>query len=136
MEWCEQNGEKEVTQKTFGRCLAERGLTKAKSGSVRYWKGIGLVTSEDAGTHRDTWDARDTFSSKFSRERDIGESYGKKSPDTSLLVQHTEITGKESVPKASQSGTHGTHQRTEKGVPEHLLGKITPELAEEVYGDK
>jgi putative DNA primase/helicase len=46
--YCEhasQQGVKEkdqMKQKTFGSCLRERGFQSGKSGSVRFWRGIGL----------------------------------------------------------------------------------------------
>ena len=46
--WCEENGEKEITQRTFGVRLRERGLTRGRgTGNVHYWYGIGIVSRYD-----------------------------------------------------------------------------------------
>lgn len=50
--WCEENGEREASQRTFGMKLTERGFTKERSFSSIsrgkfYYTGIGII-SEDA----------------------------------------------------------------------------------------
>ena len=43
--WCQQNGEREVTQTTFGRKLVERGFRKRRStGGKRVYSGLELGT--------------------------------------------------------------------------------------------
>ena len=46
--WCDQNGEKAVTSKTFATQLAERGFDKYKSNYV-YYIGLELVNPENFG---------------------------------------------------------------------------------------
>lgn len=48
-QWCEATGNQPVSQKTFKNRLMERGITEGKSKSVRYWRGITLLTDEDRG---------------------------------------------------------------------------------------
>lgn len=40
--WCIQNKEQPISKKAFGIKLSERGIVSKKSGSTRYWSGIGL----------------------------------------------------------------------------------------------
>ena len=43
--WCQENGEREVTQRTFGRKLAEHGFKKRRStGGKRVYSGLQLCT--------------------------------------------------------------------------------------------
>jgi putative DNA primase/helicase len=44
-QWCDQAGERFVSQRRFGEALAERGLERRKGGAtnVYYWHGIGLL---------------------------------------------------------------------------------------------
>jgi putative DNA primase/helicase len=46
-QWCEETGERPLTQKTFGMRLAERGFEQERTASHRWWKGVGLVTHSD-----------------------------------------------------------------------------------------
>ena len=49
VEWCEETGEKPLTQKAIGQRLAERGLETARlHGGVRAWKGIALRDEKTA----------------------------------------------------------------------------------------
>jgi putative DNA primase/helicase len=43
-QWCEDSGERAITQTAFGKTLAERGFDTARVGKerTRYWLGIGL----------------------------------------------------------------------------------------------
>ncbi len=43
--WCEESGERPQAKRNLGTRLKDRGLTGGKSGSVRYWRGIGLRVS-------------------------------------------------------------------------------------------
>jgi P4 family phage/plasmid primase-like protien len=45
--WCENTGCQPVSQKTLRTRLMERGISEGKSGSVRYWRGIGLLESQE-----------------------------------------------------------------------------------------
>ena len=46
--WAQENGEYELSQKALGQRLAERGFEPAKSGSSRFWRGLGLkMTPQD-----------------------------------------------------------------------------------------
>jgi putative DNA primase/helicase len=45
LKWCEQSGEKVLSQKALGGRLRERGLSPGTgTGGVRLWRGIGLLT--------------------------------------------------------------------------------------------
>lgn len=45
--WCQENGEKPVTQNALGAVLSERGLTRKRgTGGSHWWHGIGLATEE------------------------------------------------------------------------------------------
>jgi P4 family phage/plasmid primase-like protien len=47
--WCESNGEKEGTQKSFGLRLGERGFEQKRTNTGRFWRGIRLRSpGEDA----------------------------------------------------------------------------------------
>lgn len=44
LKWCEENGEKPLSQRTFGMRLTERGFAKFQgTGGYYFWDGIGLV---------------------------------------------------------------------------------------------
>jgi len=45
-EWCGKGGEQALPQRTFGLRLAERGYEQKKSGSIRSWKGLGLLAPQ------------------------------------------------------------------------------------------
>ncbi len=45
-EWCGKGGEYPLPQRTFGLRLAERGYEQKKSGSIRSWKGLGLLAPQ------------------------------------------------------------------------------------------
>lgn len=45
--WVENNDSDPLTKKTFGQLLKQKGFKQGKSGGVRYWKGLHLVS--DAG---------------------------------------------------------------------------------------
>lgn len=40
--WCEETGEKKMSNKKFGMCLLERGFEERREGKKRYWVGIEL----------------------------------------------------------------------------------------------
>jgi len=45
VEWCEENGERELSQRAFGMRLTERGFERQRSTrGTHLWLGIGLVT--------------------------------------------------------------------------------------------
>jgi putative DNA primase/helicase len=46
-QWCEKTGCQPVSQKTLRTRLMERGITEGKSGSIRYWRGIGLSEGQE-----------------------------------------------------------------------------------------
>ena len=50
--WCETNGERAISKRSFGLRLAERGLDRYNDGKTRSWIGIGLtqLTQADAGS--------------------------------------------------------------------------------------
>lgn len=41
--WCEREGEEPLGTRTVARSLNDRGITAAKSGSTRSWKGLGIA---------------------------------------------------------------------------------------------
>ena len=41
--WAVMNGEWEMSEREFSQALSDRGFEKYKSGSVRGWKGLGLL---------------------------------------------------------------------------------------------
>lgn len=47
-DWCRQNGERDESHKWLWTRLAERGITKKKSGGQIVYFGIGVVQNEDA----------------------------------------------------------------------------------------
>jgi putative DNA primase/helicase len=51
--WCENAGEKPVSQRKLASLLRERGFTPDKDKHARYWLGIGLVTQQQPVTHDD-----------------------------------------------------------------------------------
>jgi len=42
--WCEENGEAPMKQRMLGKRLKERGFKQDRTGSARYWVGLGLAT--------------------------------------------------------------------------------------------
>ena len=46
-QWCENTGVQPISQKTLRTRLMERGITDGKSGSIRYWRGIGLSEGQE-----------------------------------------------------------------------------------------
>ncbi|MDZ7809989.1 MAG: phage/plasmid primase, P4 family [Arhodomonas sp.] len=67
-QWCEQSGERPVSQTRFGMSLSERGFPKDKGGAANtyHWFGIGLKTDEPGHP-----DSSDPFrSSRQLRARD------------------------------------------------------------------
>jgi putative DNA primase/helicase len=42
--WCMEEGERTISNKLFKQRLEERGIEQKKSGSSRFWKGIGLLS--------------------------------------------------------------------------------------------
>lgn len=41
--WCDQSGERHMTQTAFGRIFTERGFESGKIAGIRSWKGLGLL---------------------------------------------------------------------------------------------
>ncbi len=54
-EWCDETGEKPLTQKAVGLRLAERGFDSARLGNARTrtWLGVGLKTDDDSPSRQD-----------------------------------------------------------------------------------
>jgi putative DNA primase/helicase len=48
--WCEQEGQKAITQTAFGRRMIEKQYTRDESGPVRYWLNLGLSTTGKEGS--------------------------------------------------------------------------------------
>lgn len=44
--WCEENGEKELSPKALANRLQEKGFIKGKDTKNRFWRGIGLKSSD------------------------------------------------------------------------------------------
>lgn len=42
-EWCEQNGERGLSQRAFATCLTERGYAQTRTNAARWWEGISLL---------------------------------------------------------------------------------------------
>ncbi len=47
-EWCEENGERAITQRRLGMTLTERGFDRRKSGAAKrwHWFGVGLLKGD------------------------------------------------------------------------------------------
>lgn len=43
-EWCDENGERPMNKRMFGKRMAERGYEQTRTGRARYWDGIGLIS--------------------------------------------------------------------------------------------
>jgi putative DNA primase/helicase len=43
-EWCDENGEKAISQRKMGTRMTERGFTESRTERTRFWNGIGLQT--------------------------------------------------------------------------------------------
>ncbi|MDI7245861.1 MAG: phage/plasmid primase, P4 family [Bacillota bacterium] len=72
-EWCEENGERPVSQRNFGMRLTERGFEPYRAGARRdrFWRGVGLT---------DTTDTTDAISGLTTRDTETRELYGKVRP--------------------------------------------------------
>jgi putative DNA primase/helicase len=61
-DWCDENGERPITQRRLGMSLTERGFDRAKSTTTRRWQWTGLgLAAEEATTldpHEKQRDAR------------------------------------------------------------------------------
>ena len=69
--WCDENGEKSVSQRALGQELESRGFEAARTKTGRYRKGLGLISADDAMT------SDDALSGSFSRRGYMG-----KEPET------------------------------------------------------
>jgi len=49
--WCDDTGIKPISQRAFRSRLIERGIEESKSGSARYWRGVGLLDPDKRGTN-------------------------------------------------------------------------------------
>ena len=49
--WCEENGERALSQRSFGMRLTERGFRREVSNSVRWWYGLGLLQGDTNSTY-------------------------------------------------------------------------------------
>jgi putative DNA primase/helicase len=45
--WCENSGEKPLTQQKFGTALADRGFKPCRTGNVRSWTGLEVRDASD-----------------------------------------------------------------------------------------
>ncbi len=73
-EWCDETGEKPLTQKSVGLRLAERGFDSARIGNARTrtWLGVGLKSDEPdppGGQHADAFDGADACGRGFPHQR-------------------------------------------------------------------
>jgi P4 family phage/plasmid primase-like protien len=68
--WCEDNGEKEGTQKAFGLKLSERGFTQARTKSGRFWQGIRL-RGPDEGPSGDAFEDGDAWCRDFPHKSNV-----------------------------------------------------------------
>jgi len=46
LEWCSDTSERPLTQRNFGIALGERGFEPTRTGKIRFWKGLELVTDD------------------------------------------------------------------------------------------
>jgi putative DNA primase/helicase len=53
--WCRDNQQTPISQKVIAAKMKTRGFGESKTGSVRYWTGCDLTSSDDGW---DTWDRR------------------------------------------------------------------------------
>jgi putative DNA primase/helicase len=51
--WCAESHEEQVTKRAFGIRLAEQGFTPGRSGSERWWLGVGLLTQKTLDSDTD-----------------------------------------------------------------------------------
>lgn len=49
--WCDENGERALSQRALGMKLGERGFGKSHTTNSRYWMGIGLLAKEVPDSH-------------------------------------------------------------------------------------
>jgi putative DNA primase/helicase len=47
--WADSNGERPISKRAFGMRLSEKGFESGKSGSVRKWLGLVLITGREPG---------------------------------------------------------------------------------------
>jgi len=85
--WCDQSGEKPVSQRSLGLSLRERGLTKFKSRGHVVWRGIGLLAGD---------------------EREEGNHFS----ESSLTRENSK-----KLPKKGLDPLQGVTGQTEKGIP-------------------
>lgn len=86
LQWCEESGEQASTKRAFGGSLQDRGFEQGKSGSSRYYKGLGIRngtsgTEETAFSHESSLVRRDGF--LLSHLSQTGESGSQPSTTTS-----------------------------------------------------
>ncbi|MHC4474094.1 MAG: phage/plasmid primase, P4 family [Planctomycetota bacterium] len=112
-DWCDQNGETAIKQRTFGIRLSERGLAKSRTGRKRKWVGIGLTDPENSDAC-DACDANSTF-------------FPKKTP----RVKEKGKIGSQSVTSVTPCEKSG--EKLPDGVPEELKDRIDPDLAWQLY---
>ena len=51
--WCDDNGERPLSQRMFGMKLAERGFQQSRTSIARMWVGVGLRSNMTQVTHND-----------------------------------------------------------------------------------
>jgi putative DNA primase/helicase len=49
-DWCRDNGERELTQKTFSMRMTEKGFKKYRTGSCIVWEGVTLISDDETPT--------------------------------------------------------------------------------------
>ena len=50
--WCEQNGERPMSQRGFSMRMEERNVEKSRTSAEKVWLGIGLRVPDSAGSYR------------------------------------------------------------------------------------
>lgn len=48
LEWCEEAAETPITQRTFGKCLGERGFERSRTNTHHRWSGLQLLPVDGA----------------------------------------------------------------------------------------
>lgn len=77
--WCEETGERALSQRQLGSRMIERGFSETRIGpkGSRYWQGVGLIT--------DTTDTTDVKNTIVSRENKVLRLNVKTTSDTSVV---------------------------------------------------
>jgi putative DNA primase/helicase len=92
--WCNDNAEREVSSTTFGKRLKERQFTPKKTGSVRWWYGIGLASTDPSdGTRLSNGTRLDTDS----HAEEENSSYAKNNAGSRPNVSHASHFSEDSI---------------------------------------